>query len=111
MDHEALPDEHIEGPADYLVVFKGGPNHGLVLNGDHEHSPVEHASLGEGLLPEVGHRIFTRPLIQLVSTQAVGREDYEAALANIGERPANRATYEVESVADGVIVLASREES
>lgn len=109
MDHEALPNEHIEGPADYVVVFKGGPNHGLVLNGDHELSPVDLVSLGEGLLPEIGHRFFMMPLLQLISMQAVGPEAYSAALAKIGEPPANQRTYEVESVADGVIVVASQD--
>lgn len=106
MQHESLPDEHIEGPADYVVVFKGGPDHGAVLPGDHPMSGVDLMAQGEGLLPDIGARFRTGGILDTISMQGVDRSKYVAALTKIGVTEKLMAIYQVESIADGVIVLA-----
>lgn len=106
MQHESLPDEHIEGPEDYVAVFKGGPNHGVVLRGDSPMAGTWHTAMGEGLLPDIGARFQTASIADLIGMREVDRSRYFAALAKIGITEKRMAIYQVESIADGVIVYA-----
>lgn len=90
-----------------IVVFKGGPNHGLILSGP-EAAGVLIAPEGENL-PAVGSRTQASPYLHHKSRLAADRERVVAAWKKIGYESPPMPTYEVESVEDDVLVYAYRD--
>jgi hypothetical protein len=69
-------------------------------------SGVDLMAQGEGLLPDIGARYRTGGVLDTISMHEVDRPKYIAALAKIGVTEKRMEIYQVESIADGVIVLA-----
>jgi len=94
---------------DLLLVFKDGPNHGLILSGEAVLTLLNISD--NGYLPPIGHRGVMRPAWFQFGERESSPERVAAAWERIGQPDPPKVVYEVESTEDDIIVFAYKGEA